>query len=235
MPNSQANEIIKEIAHVAHNQLVNMKFLATFHVGMAYVIYYPHVIDKSKLHTDFDLKDEFGNVDIKFNSVKDILGLMANIDRSAASNDLVRSCRRQLVCEPYELSVDALGRAASTLADGKDPLLSRNYFGVELKDSWANTQKKAGSLILKEDRKFFKELVNPIRNIVRHNRAELYPGKKINYSGQPRRYQFEIRHTYEPGKDNELRWLMTKTAYQIFETIFEITIDGLTKALNQGS
>lgn len=234
MAQKSSRDLIAEIHNQARIVLHNIQARAMHTIGMAYILVYPHVIDQSKIHKDFDLKDCGGKIDLKFQDVKQILGIKLPEDqRQAGARDLINLARGILVASPVEYGVDYLGRAARIIVDGVDPMLTRERFGIDLKHAWATSRGLAGSLIPEEDRRFLRELSIPLRNILHHNRGELYPGKKVQYSGKPRRHQFDIDHTYYPGKDNELQWLMTMTAIQIYEAVCNIVLEGLERALQE--
>ena len=232
MVKKTCRNIIAEIYNEAKIVLHNIKSRAIYTIGMAYILAYPNVVDQSKLHKDFDLKNRDGKVDVKFQDVKHILGIgLPDNQREEGVGDLVRLARGILVASPVEYGVDYLGRAARIIVDGVDPMVTKERFGIDLKHAWAKSQGLAGSLILEEDRRFLELLAIPLRNLLHHNRGELYPGKKIQYTGNPRQHNFEVDHTYYPGEDNELRWLTTMTAFQINETVCSIVLEGLERAL----
>ncbi|MFC1692580.1 hypothetical protein ACFL1R_03645 [Candidatus Latescibacterota bacterium] len=178
---------INEQLRFFNSKFENIKWVLGTHISYAVLISRPDIIEFSKLPNDLFIDN------VRVNT-SDVFGAtLPPNDRQIIVNETLASARRILLADSFDQLVESFCRSYAILTnnDHLDPYQTNDNIYFVGSKLYKGT--KEATYFDDKEKAFIKEVINPIRNAIRHNNAILPPPNDIDFSGELFDNKIEIR------------------------------------------
>lgn len=170
-----------------HSKCENIKWVLGSHVSYAVLISRPDIIRFSNLPKDLVVDN------LKLNASQVFGAILPLNDRQIIVDETLASARRLLLADSFDQLVESFCRSYAILTSENhlDPYQTNDNIYFVAKRLFKGT--KEATYFDEEERAFVKEVINRIRNAIRHNNGILLPPNDIDFSGELLGNKIEIR------------------------------------------
>ena len=216
---------LKKLHKDTRSSLNNIEWNAAALCGISGLIAQPELLNKTSIQEIIEI-DSF---ELNFHQATGLS--LQNGDRQSRINELISAAKRSLICDSIEIIANYTYRAVRILNTGRDPIEQKDQFSIKLMHLHTKKKNNPSEYFSENDRKFFSELVIPLRHCIRHNNATILYNKSICYKGTHSNYIFEFNQSWKNMSKNNIS-LTLKQAWEIFIVLKNISDKAFRKILS---